>query len=156
MLLNVSFVVAEVAVRFRRELAWREAFVIHSQVVGYDDVSIFVEQRFVNAKDPAVLHALLVARLQLRNKGRLAAVARFLGLRMTGSDESRPARTSDEGRSDDGGNVAQQSPTSGTDDKASTTTRKRLEIPGRRPPPEDVAHWLAASKAMNHRIKSHL
>lgn len=81
--LGTPIVVASSTIRHRKELPVFKPFKIASRIVGYDDVSVFVEQRFVSisAKTKAEdLNALLFVRMQLTNKGRMQHIFEYLGV----------------------------------------------------------------------------
>jgi acyl-CoA thioesterase FadM len=91
--LGVPFVVASVSMRFRKELPFGKPFTISSRIVGWDQFSLFVEQRFesqsakTGKKD---LNGLMFARLQLTKKGRMKAIFERLGVPETPESKLPP------------------------------------------------------------------
>jgi acyl-CoA thioesterase FadM len=80
---GLSFVVASVSMRFRKEIPLGKIFSIESRIVGWDEVSVFIEQRFLSksAKSGNVdLNGLMLCRLQLTKKGKMATVFKQMGL----------------------------------------------------------------------------
>lgn len=49
--LGAKMVVGASTIRYRRSLDFREAFVIRTKVLGWDDKAFYLEQRFVSKKD---------------------------------------------------------------------------------------------------------
>lgn len=49
--LGAKMVVGASTIRYRRSLNFREAFVIRTKVLGWDDKAFYLEQRFVSKKD---------------------------------------------------------------------------------------------------------
>lgn len=49
--LGAKMVVGASTIRYRRSLAFREAFEIRTKVLGWDDKAFYLEQRFVSKKD---------------------------------------------------------------------------------------------------------
>lgn len=49
--LGAKMVVGASTIRYRRSLAFREAFEIRTKVMGWDDKAFYLEQRFVSKKD---------------------------------------------------------------------------------------------------------
>lgn len=49
--LGAKMVVGASTIRYRRSLAFREAFEIRTKVVGWDEKAFYLEQRFVSKKD---------------------------------------------------------------------------------------------------------
>ena len=89
--LGTPLVGAGMSIRYRKELKWGQRFTVEGRVVGWDEVSMFNEMRFVTfrrKKDPAtgkmvaekVLHATVVMRSQLMKKGKMRAVLDNMGL----------------------------------------------------------------------------
>lgn len=49
--LGAKMVVGASTIRYRRSLAFREAFEIRTKILGWDDKAFYLEQRFVSKKD---------------------------------------------------------------------------------------------------------
>ena len=81
--LGIPIVVAQSTIRHRKELPMFKPFKIVSRVVGYDEVSVFVEHRFVSKSAKTKqedLNALLFVRMQLTNKGKMQRIFEYLGI----------------------------------------------------------------------------
>lgn len=57
--LGAKMVVGASTIRYRRSLAFREAFEIRTKVVGWDEKAFYLEQRFVSKKDGFVSAVML-------------------------------------------------------------------------------------------------
>ncbi|KAM9789344.1 protein THEM6-like [Neosynchiropus ocellatus] len=57
--LGATLVVGASTIRYRRSLAFREAFEIRTKVLGWDDKAFYLEQRFVSKKDGFVSAVML-------------------------------------------------------------------------------------------------
>lgn len=57
--LGAKMVVGASTIRYRRSLNFREAFVIRTKVLGWDDKAFYLEQRFVSQKDGFVSAVML-------------------------------------------------------------------------------------------------
>lgn len=57
--LGANMVVGASTIRYRRSLNFREAFVIRTKVLGWDDKAFYLEQRFVSQKDGFVSAVML-------------------------------------------------------------------------------------------------
>ncbi|XP_053740342.1 protein THEM6 [Synchiropus splendidus] len=57
--LGATLVVGASTIRYRRSLAFREAFEIRTRVLGWDDKAFYLEQRFVSKKDGFVSAVML-------------------------------------------------------------------------------------------------
>lgn len=57
--LGARLVVGASTIRYRRSLAFREAFEIRTKIVGWDEKAFYIEQRFVSKKDGFVSAVML-------------------------------------------------------------------------------------------------
>lgn len=57
--LGAKMVVGASTIRYRRSLAFREAFEIRTKIVGWDEKAFYLEQRFVSKKDGFVSAVML-------------------------------------------------------------------------------------------------
>jgi acyl-CoA thioesterase FadM len=146
--LGTSMVVAEVMVRFRQELRKGQQFAILSRIVGYDERSLYIQHRFVvekrtdgrrveaaSAAEGPRTHALLFARVMMTSKGTLRPVLERLGITVVETESTLAPPT---GRP-------------GTTVEAARAQAAMVRVPLVRPPPDDIAGWVAASRLANRR-----
>ncbi|TNM98403.1 hypothetical protein fugu_014649 [Takifugu bimaculatus] len=65
--LGAKMVVGASTIRYRRSLAFREAFEIRTKVLGWDDKAFYLEQRFVSKKDGFVSAIMLCRQNMVRH-----------------------------------------------------------------------------------------
>ncbi|MCO4784103.1 MAG: acyl-CoA thioesterase [Candidatus Cloacimonetes bacterium] len=65
---NLYPVVASQTIRFQKSIKCFQVFYIHTQVIGWDEKFIFLQQKFVDKQDDTIALAVVKARVKCRDK----------------------------------------------------------------------------------------